>query len=75
MGGKVDWVRGKWEERGECDLVLGEGKKSQARGPAERMETDNLGNRRLRDAFHPLPECTRDLGGERLLGLNKRDLR
>jgi hypothetical protein len=41
LGGKVDGER--VGERGEPDLVLGEGKGLKPWGPAERMETGNLG--------------------------------
>jgi hypothetical protein len=40
LGGKVDRVG---VGRGELDLVLGEGKGLKTQGPAERMETGNLG--------------------------------
>jgi len=36
--GKGDGGRG----RGELDLVLSDGKRTEAQGPAERMETGNL---------------------------------
>jgi hypothetical protein len=42
LGGKMDG-RGQWErDRGEPNLIFGEGKGLQSRGPAERMQTSNL---------------------------------
>jgi hypothetical protein len=58
-------------KRGEPDLVLGEIKEQKALVTAERMETGNLGVRKLGD---PL-ESTRNLGSESFSGLKRRDLR
>jgi hypothetical protein len=69
---------GKWTVRslggrGEPDLVLGEGKKAEALRSSRKN-----GNRQPREmgglGGYP-PECTGDLGDERLPGLKGRDLR
>ena len=52
----------------EPDLVLDEGKGLKPRGASERKKT---GNFRLGDP----PECTGDLGDERLSGLKGRNFR
>ena len=58
--------KGKWGRGGESDLVLGKGKGLKPCGAAERnvnRQPQEIGG------WGDPPECTRDLGGERLPGL------
>ena len=65
----MDRVLGGRREGGEPDLALGEGKGLRARGKNVNRQPQEIGG------WGDPPECTRDLGGERLSGLKGRDLR
>ena len=67
-GRKGGW----WVQRGEHDWVFGGGK-----GLKSLRASRKNGNRQLWEVggWGDPPECTRDLGGERLSGLKERDLR
>ena len=70
MGGKVDGVRA--GRRGEPDLILGEGKRTEALRASRKngnMQPQEIGG------WENPPECTRDLGGKRLSGIKGTDLR